>query len=251
MDKKPAPKSKPNAPAVQDPVLVGVLFALIIVFFTFMYFYIRNKKRGRSILIVGPSEAGKTAMFVRLGFGKDLDTVTSTGPNITEYEVPGGVAAPLILKDIPGHEKVRMKFWDANKVGVRGVICVVDAAGGAKAVRDGAEVLYDILTDSIVNSVKPSILIFANKQDLPTSKATKVLRLQLEREMTTLRLTKSAGLKTIGGNSTAPTKVLGKPDRDFEFDQLLPLKIEFAEGTANGEEAELKSIFEWLEKVAH
>jgi len=148
-----------------------------------VYFYIRNKKKGRSIIIVGPSEAGKTAIFVRLGFGRDVETVTSTAPNVTEYEVPDGLTAPLILKDLPGHEKVRIKFWEANKVGVRGIICVMDAAGGSKAVRDAAEVLYDILIDPIVNSVKPNILIFANKQDLATAKATKVLRLQLEREM--------------------------------------------------------------------
>jgi len=242
--------SAKTAAQMENPLLVGILFSIIIVFVTIMYFYIRNKKKGRSILIVGPSESGKTAIFLRLGFGKDMETVTSTTPNITEFEVPDTAVAPLLLKDLPGHEKVRVKYWDANKVGMRGVICVMDAAGGSKAVRDAAEVLYEILTDPIVNSVKPNILVFANKQDLPTAKATNVLRLQLEREITTLRLTKSASLKMIGGNSSGPTKALGKLDRDFEFNQLLPLKVGFAEGTAAGEEVEVAPIMAWLKQVA-
>ena len=148
-----------------------------------MYFYIRNRKRGRVILFVGPSEAGKTSIFAQVAFGKGVETVTSTTPNTADYEVPGGTKAPLILKDLPGHERVRNKFWEANKIGMRGIVCVMDAAGGSKAVRDAAESLYNILTDSIVNSVKPNILVFANKQDLPTAKGASVLRHQLEREM--------------------------------------------------------------------
>ncbi len=148
-----------------------------------MYFYIRIRKRGRAILFVGPCEAGKTSIFAQIAFGKAVDTVTSTSPNTAEYDVPGGTKAPLILKDLPGHERVRVKFWEANKVGMRGIVCVIDSAGGSKAVRDAAEALYAILTDSLVNSVKPNILVFANKQDLPTAKGVKVLRHQLEREM--------------------------------------------------------------------
>jgi len=245
--RNPKPNGDQSGTSVKDPMLVGILFAVLAVFLTIMYFYIRNTKRGRYILIVGPTESGKTALFARLGFGKNVESVTSTSPNVTEYEVPG--KAPLILKDLPGHEKLRMQFWDSNKVGVRGIIFLVDAAGGSKCIRDAAEVLYDILTDPIVNSVKPFILIIANKQDLPTAKGTKVLRLHLEREITTLRLTKSASLQTTGGKSSAP-RTLGKPDVDFDFDHLHPIKVEFCEGATNSDESELKLVTNWLEKIA-
>jgi hypothetical protein len=104
---------------------------------------------------------------------------------------------------------------------------------------------------------------------------------------TTLRLTKSASLQTTGGSSTASSKILGKLDRDFEFEQVAPIKvkfekmdmilissqllvlkilkksanswiitsymqIEFAEGTSKGEgnETDLKPIFAWLQAIA-
>ena len=61
-------------------------------------------------MIVGPSEAGKTAVFIRVGFGKDVDTVTSTAPNIAEYEVRSGAAAPLILVSLTLRNCNNFKF---------------------------------------------------------------------------------------------------------------------------------------------
>jgi len=229
-------------------VQIGVLVSLLLVLITFLYFFFGKSKRGRSILFVGPSESGKTSVFVHLTAGKVVDTVTSTVPNEAEYK-GNGVRAPLVLKDLPGHDRVRNKYWEANRSGMRGVVCVVDAAGGSKAVREAAEVLYSVLTDSYVNSVKPNILIFANKQDQPTAKGVKILRTLIEREMTTLRLTKSASLQTTGGNTTS-SRTLGKMDRDFDFDHMAPIRVEFAEGTGKADNIELTPLVKWLENVA-
>jgi len=141
----------------------------------------RKTKKGRTILFIGPPEVGKTAIFTKIITDKNLETVTSVSPNQAEY-TPDNKPS-LILKDLPGHERVRIQFWDSNKVGARGIVCVVDAAGGNKAIREAAEVLYTVLTDPVVSSVGPNILIFCNKQDLPTAKGTKVIRTQLEREL--------------------------------------------------------------------
>jgi len=111
-----------------------------------------------------------------------VDTVTSVVSNEGEY-IPTNGKGALILKDLPGNDRVRQKNWESNKAGVRGIICVIDAAGGSKAIRDGAEVLYTVLTDPLISSIRPNLLIFANKQDLPTAKGIKVIRPALEREM--------------------------------------------------------------------
>ena len=149
--------------------------------FVSVLFFLRGKRKGRTVLLIGPTESGKTSIFSQLWQGKAVDTVTSVELNEGEY-VPNSRPA-LLLKDIPGNDRVRQKFWDENKGGVRGIIVVVDAAGGSKAIRDAADVLYWVLTDSVVTSVRPDVLIFANKQDLPTAKGIRVIRTALEREM--------------------------------------------------------------------
>lgn len=68
----------------------------------------------------------------------------------------------------------------------------------------------------------------------------------------TLRVTKSAALQDIsaGNNNT----YLGKRDKDFTFADLKPLKIDFAECSAQGKNAEsepdLKQVDEWLARIA-
>lgn len=257
--KAAAPKSSPSPKAVptlagpgllESPQTLGIIVALIVVLITIVYLLTRGKKKGRSVLLIGPTESGKTTIFSRLWQGKNVETVTSVVPNEGEYELANG-RPNLLLKDLPGNERVRQTFWESNKSGVRGILCVIDAAGGSKAVRDCAEVLYWILTDSVVTSLKPNVLIFANKQDMATAKGIRVIRTSLEREITTLRLTKSASLQTTGGSTAAASKTLGKADRDFEFDHLLPLKVEYAEGVGNSDgDDDLKPVTEWLERIA-
>jgi len=262
MSTKPSKSSSPNPAAtpradpvgksggiLENPQYLGIFIAILVVIITIVLF-LRGKKKGRTVLFVGASESGKTAIFSQLWQGKSVDTVTSIVPNEGEF-VPANGRPSLTLKDLPGNDRLRQKYWDDHKAGVRGIVCVIDAAGGSKAIRDGAEVLYWVLTDSVVSSVKPNVLIFANKQDLPTAKAVKVIRASLEREITTLRLTKSASLQTTGGSNAAASKTLGRPDKDFDFDQLLPLKVDFLEGLGNsGNSSDVEPITKWLEKIA-
>lgn len=133
-------------------------------------------------MLVGPTDVGKSSMFSQIVGGKGLQTVTSVIPNEGEY-IPGNGKAALTIKDLPGHERVRIKFWESTKAGARGIICMVDASGGNKAVRESAEIIYTVLTDPSVTSARPNILIFANKQDAPLSKSVGVVKTSLEREL--------------------------------------------------------------------
>jgi len=147
-----------------------------------VYFLTKKTKKGRTVLLVGACESGKTEIFSRIMGGPVVQTVTSLVPNELDYTPSNGKAA-LLVKDLPGHDRVRIKFWESSKVASRGIICVVDAAGGNKGIREAADVLYQVLTDSAVLSSRPSVLIYANKQDLPMAKGTKVIRNQLEKEL--------------------------------------------------------------------
>lgn len=82
-------------------------------------------------MIVGPCDAGKTALFSRLVGGPVVQTVTSLVPNELEF-IPTNGKLNLLIKDLPGHDRVQIKFWDTHKSGARGIICVVDAAAGNK-----------------------------------------------------------------------------------------------------------------------
>lgn len=145
-------------------------------------FFLKRKTKGRSVLLVGPTDVGKSAMFSQIVGGVNLPTVTSVIPNDGDYS-PSNGRPPLTVKDLPGHERVRIKFWDTSKAGARGIVCLVDASGGNKAIRESAEIIYTVLTDSTVTSLRPNILIFANKQDAPLAKAVSVIKTQLEREL--------------------------------------------------------------------
>ncbi|XP_021955589.1 signal recognition particle receptor subunit beta [Folsomia candida] len=247
--KRQQPRAPPGGdippPPTPSLALAPVIVAFILIFLTLVYLWTRKGRRGRAVLIVGPCEAGKTVLFSKLLGGPTVQTVTSLIPNELEY-LPANGRPALVVKDLPGHDRVQIKFWDNNKPSVRGIVCVVDAAAGNKGIREAADVLYRVLTDSAVLSSCPSIFIFANKQDQPMSKGSKVIRNQLEKELTTLRMTKSATLTSTGGKDS--TRILGRPDKDFDFEQISQIKIEFGEGSALADEG--KIINDWLDSIA-
>lgn len=69
----------------------------------------------------------------------------------------------------------------------------------------------------------------------------------------TLRMTRSAALQgtdNVANNNT----YLGKRNKDFEFADLKPLKVEFVECSARGKEdnsaGNLNALLEWMTRVA-
>jgi len=242
--------AKPTTTTETASFLLPISIAIFIVLITIIYLWRRSSKRGRSILIVGPCEAGKTAVFSRLVGGPVVKTVTSLVPNELEYE-PRNRRPHLLIKDLPGHDRVQIKYWDSSKQLARGILCVIDAAGGNKGIRESADVLYRVLTDSTIFSGCRALYIFANKQDQPMSKGAKVIRSQLEKELTTLRMTKSAGLASTGGKDNRDRCMLGREDKDFDFDHVTNIKIEFGEGCCTTEdEKSLESLKTWLDNLA-
>ena len=70
----------------------------------------------------------------------------------------------------------------------------------------------------------------------------------------TLRITRAAALQ--GTTDTGNTNTfLGKQGKDFDFMDLKPLKVEFAECSALGEDkdkekAQLGDLYSWINRVA-
>jgi signal recognition particle receptor subunit beta len=85
----------------------------------------RPSARRTTVLLVGPPDAGKTALYSSLAFGSALPTHTSIQANSTLYTTSEG--RTLRLVDIPGHPRLRDQFTN-HLADTSGVVFVVDSA---------------------------------------------------------------------------------------------------------------------------
>ncbi|BFZ22846.1 hypothetical protein BsWGS_25885 [Bradybaena similaris] len=213
----------------------------------------RGKSKRHGVLLLGICDAGKTLIFSQLVYNKFKQTYTSIKVNSGDYEVTEKKKKLRII-DLPGHERLRGQLLEEYKSLARGLVFVIDSGSLQKEIKEVAEYLYTLLSDRSLSSNTPPILILCNKQDLTLAKGAKVIRSQLEKEMNTLRVTRTAALKGVGDTANNNT-YLGKRDKDFDFSDVKPLKVEFAESSALGkgqssQEPELGELYRWLARVA-
>lgn len=234
----------------ENITVVAVLSAVIAVLFCLMIWKLLSLQRvkRRGILLVGLSNAGKTYLMSKILTGKHIKTLTSLRENLGTYTTENGT---LNLIDVPGQEAIRQKFFDQYKNTAKGVVFLIDSDSFSKEMKDVAEYLFTVLIDSEVQKIHPAVLIACNKQDMLTSKSKKLIQSQLEKEINTLRKTRSAALSTIDGEEN--TVYLGTKGKDFEFSQLGKLKIEFAECNAKAEsedESSMEELLSWINSLA-
>jgi len=209
-------------------------------------YYRSNYRNG--ILMLGLCESGKSLLFSQLVHNKFIPSFTSIKENSGPYQsTKKGV---LHILDLPGHERLRGKYFDDFKPIARAIIFVIDSISIQKDIADVADFLYDILTDSTVSKVKPPILLLCNKQDQIMAKSASVVQALLERELNKLRELRMKQLdSTVGGSQQV---YLGKHGRDFEFSQLSHYKLDLLECSATGGEDTIgiTSVTAWLDKIA-
>ncbi|NWX10886.1 SRPRB protein, partial [Caloenas nicobarica] len=237
-----------------DPAVLSVLLALIAVAITILLWrFVQGRRSGRrAVLLLGLCDAGKTLLFARLLTGKYRDTQTSITDSSAVYRVSSDKSTNVTLIDLPGHESLRLQFLERFKAAARAIVFVVDSVAFQREVKDVAEFLYQVLVDSTVLKNAPALLIACNKQDVTMAKSAKLIQQQLEKELNTLRVTRSAAptsLDAMGGPAQ-----LGKKGKDFDFSQL-PMKVEFVECSARGSkgeegDADFEGLEKWLAKVA-
>lgn len=204
------------------------------------------------MLLVGLCDSGKTLLFSRLMSGKFKRTQTSITDSSAPYKTKNDKGSTWTLIDLPGHDSLRPQYLEKFKSSARAIVFVVDSAIFQKEVRDVAEFLYVLLTDSVIFRNAPTLLVACNKQDITMAKSAKLIQLQLEKEMNTLRVTRSAALSSQDG-SVGGSVYLGKKGKDFEFSQL-PMKVEFLECSARGSKgdegnADIESLEKSLAKL--
>ncbi|TDG53030.1 hypothetical protein AWZ03_000573 [Drosophila navojoa] len=220
-----------------------ILAALIVGFIAVALFVIfRRRSAGRrDFLLTGLTEAGKSAIFMQLVHNKFPDTFTSMKENVGEYR-SGHVSGRLV--DIPGHYRVRDKCFEQYKRNAKGIIFVVDSVTIQKDIRDVADTLYTILADTATQPC--SVLILCNKQDLTTAKSSQVIKSLLEKELNTVRDTRSRKLQSVGDDEVNKPITLGKVGRDFEFSHISQ-NVQFFESSAK--EKQLSDLTDWIDRM--
>ncbi|XP_029035704.2 signal recognition particle receptor subunit beta [Osmia bicornis bicornis] len=230
-----------------DSQFMGIVAAVIAIIVTIVLFAIWRRRRsiGNNILLTGLSDAGKTLIYARLLCSKFIKTHTSVKENTGDIIINNH---SLKIVDIPGHERLRYKYFDQFKLSAKGLVYVIDSVTFQKDIRDVAEFLYNLLSDTGIQ--KKSVLILCNKQDQTMAKGSTVIKALLEKEINLLRMTKTSQLEATDASST--NVFLGKQGKDFDFSHL-DTNIEFAECSAFNKDpdtaADIEQLNSWLKRI--
>ncbi|KAK0459810.1 P-loop containing nucleoside triphosphate hydrolase protein [Desarmillaria tabescens] len=144
-------------------ILIGLfVFLVAIIILTHVF-----KTRGNVVLLVGPSDAGKTAIFSKIMYDQSLPSHTSLQANTSSVDWPP-FKKPVVIVDIPGHPKMRDQFKEHMKETIV-VAFVVDASTvsrNAAAVAEHLHIIMDAIVKLPSTQKTPSLVIVAHKTDL-------------------------------------------------------------------------------------
>ena len=135
---------------------MGFILSKIIEFFT-------RSKNNFKIIILGMQNAGKTTILYRLSLGQLIKTTPTIGSNVEELAYNN---VKFQAWDLGGQESTR-SVWDVYYMNTDGVVYVIDSQDENNYEESKAQ-FHKILKNSTLKNA--TILIFANKQDLPGAK---------------------------------------------------------------------------------
>lgn len=147
-----------STPKSKRQSLCSIIYSYRLFFLSVLFvLWKKGRKANRDVLIVGLCDSGKTALFSYLLYNKPIQSFTSQVENIGEFKskkVCGKaifiyyqklnylwISSQNLLRivDIPGHERVFTKYWDAYKMNCKGVMFVVDSETVQTDICDVAE----------------------------------------------------------------------------------------------------------------
>jgi signal recognition particle receptor subunit beta len=178
-----------------------------------------------SVLLLGPDNAGKTALLTLFERGSkaskthtsqkshsvelNASTDSATRSSFRNSDDATGTHTKFLLVDTPGHGKLRNVAMGklARTEKVKAVVFMVDAAalGEQETIAPTAAYLYDVLlflqkraTSKGKDKASVPILIAANKMDLFTALPATMVKSHLETELSRIRASRSKGLLDSG-----------------------------------------------------
>eukprot|EP00294_Goniomonas_avonlea_P014370 CAMPEP_0114552170 /NCGR_PEP_ID=MMETSP0114-20121206/6985_1 /TAXON_ID=31324 /ORGANISM="Goniomonas sp, Strain m" /LENGTH=170 /DNA_ID=CAMNT_0001737035 /DNA_START=81 /DNA_END=593 /DNA_ORIENTATION=- len=118
--------------------------------------------RDARILMVGLDAAGKTTILYKLKLGEIVTTIPTIGFNVETVEYKN---ISFTVWDVGGQDKIR-PLWRHYYQNTQGVIFVVDS-NDRDRVGEARKELMTMLEEDELRSA--TVLVFANKQDLPNA----------------------------------------------------------------------------------
>jgi signal recognition particle receptor subunit beta len=147
-------------------IISAFLVAFVLLIVTIYLNKRRSSSKGNSLLLVGPSDGGKTTILSQLAYNRILPTQTSMQTNASVMTLSSNKSIRVI--DVPGHPRLRYQFHD-HLSDAKGVGLVVDTNSVSRNAPAVAEHLHHILhalTSLPPSQSQPSLLILAHKSDL-------------------------------------------------------------------------------------
>jgi ADP-ribosylation factor 1/2 len=119
-------------------------------------------KKEMRILMVGLDAAGKTTILYKLKLGEIVTTIPTIGFNVETVEYK---KISFTVWDVGGQDKIR-PLWRHYFQNTQGLIFVVDS-NDRDRISEAAEELQKMLREDELRDA--TLLVFANKQDLPNA----------------------------------------------------------------------------------
>merc|ERR1719453_1791172 len=121
-----------------------------------------SSTRDMRILMVGLDAAGKTTILYKLKLGEVVTTIPTIGFNVETVEYKN---ISFTVWDVGGQDKIR-PLWKHYFQNTQGVIFVVDS-NDRDRIGEARDELHRMLNKEALRDA--SLLVFANKQDLPNA----------------------------------------------------------------------------------
>jgi small GTP-binding protein len=126
------------------------------------FFNVFSSTKKAKILLVGLDAAGKTCILYKLKLDENVMTIPTIGFNVESVQFN---KINFTMWDIGGQSKIR-ELWKYYYENTDAVIFVVDS-NDVNRIDEASEELHKMLESS--NLKDASVLILANKQDLPNA----------------------------------------------------------------------------------
>lgn len=182
----------------------------------------------RTIILAGPSNAGKTSLFLRWAGKQDPEVVTSQTVNRYDLlRLPFADEEKLkevySLVDIPGHARLQYLLKNelaASRNNLIGIVFVVDAAGGEASIEKAAKYLYDVLKITEKRAGGVDIVVAANKFDVFNVISTTRITSLFEKYIEEYRTSGAKGLSEVKADEDTDDNTWIGGNGQFQFSQL-------------------------------
>ncbi|PKA47854.1 ADP-ribosylation factor 1 [Apostasia shenzhenica] len=119
-------------------------------------------RREMRILMVGLDAAGKTTILYKLKLGEVITTIPTIGFNVETVDYKN---VSFTVWDVGGQDKIR-PLWRHYFQNTQGLIFVIDS-NDRERISEARDELHRMLSEDELQGA--TLLIFANKQDLPNA----------------------------------------------------------------------------------